>query len=170
MQTTTIVGKNHKVYSYNLYKGLRIYCPLFIQRWIIKIERSCSCKNWTKGKSCNYNQARLTSFQLKSFFLVVSNFKRTYAWIYIITKWVKRQKLLFTSERSELRLNSSKTFKKIGKKLKYIFIGNLRQVDSFKAMNRIDRDALWRPISRKMSKIGTWNFSTIVIQVFNLCY
>jgi len=37
-------------------------------------------------------------------------------------------------------------------------------------MNWPDREALYRLISQKVCKIGTWNFNTIFIQVFNLCY
>ena len=35
---------------------------------------------------------------------------------------------------------------------------------------RPDSNALWRLISQKIWEIGTWNFNTIFIQVFNLCY
>ena len=39
----------------------------------------------------------------------------------------------------------------------------LELAESFKTMNRPDHDALWRLISRKILKIGTWNFGTILI-------
>jgi len=35
---------------------------------------------------------------------------------------------------------------------------------------RPDRNALWRLITQKVWKIETWNFNTIFIQHFNLCY
>ena len=51
----------------------------------------------------------------------------------------------------------------------------LGPAESFKMMNRPDptrpgRNALWRLISQKVWKIGTWNFNTIFIQLSNLCY
>ena len=43
----------------------------------------------------------------------------------------------------------------------------LELAESFKTMNRPDRNALWWLISQKVCKIETWKFNTIFIQVFN---
>ena len=51
-----------------------------------------------------------------------------------------------------------------------LFMKILGLAESFKTMNRPDHDALWRLISRKVWKIETWNFDTIFIPIFNLCY
>ena len=48
-----------------------------------------------------------------------------------------------------------------------IFLGI---AESFKIMNRPDRDAIWRHISWKLLKIRAWNFDTILIKVLILCY
>ena len=66
----------------------------------------------------------------------------------VIYMWPRRQS------------NSSKTFKKIGKKLKQMFIIILRPTKLFKTMNqpdptRLDQDALSRIISWTVLKIET---------------
>ena len=76
---------------------------------------------------------------------------------------------------TNFQIPESKTSKKFGKKLIYIFMTILGLVESFKMMNRPDptrfnRNALWRLISRKVYKIKVWNFDTIFMQVLNLYY
>ena len=39
--------------------------------------------------------------------------------------------------------------------------------ESFTTMNQAIRDSLWRPIFSEIIKDRTWNFDTILIQVFN---
>ena len=42
--------------------------------------------------------------------------------------------------------------------------------ESFKMMNRLDRNAIWRLITQKAWKVKIWNFNTIFIQISNLGY
>ena len=92
-------------------------------------------------------------------------------------EWVKRLKFLLAVIYGSPCRNSdsSKTFKKDRKKLKYSFMTIFGPAESFKIMNRPgptrpDRNALWRLITQKVWKIETWNFNTIFIQHSNLCY
>ena len=90
--------------------------------------------------------------------------------------WTKRTKFLLAVIYGSLQRhsNGSKTFLKNRKKLKWSFMTIFEPSESFKLMNRPnlawpDFNALWRYISQKIYKIGTWNFNTIFFQVFDLC-
>ena len=96
--------------------------------------------------------------------LIKKNLKFIKKWLFLVKKW-EIQVITSVSYKCS---NSSKPFKKIG----IIILG---LAGSFKTLNRpdptrIDRNALWLLISRKVWKIGTWNFDTIFIHIFNLCY
>ena len=93
---------------------------------------------------------------------------------YILCNYEWAKSLLSVIHRSPRRhSNNFETFKKIGKKFKYIFLIIFGLVESFKQWigpTRPDHDAIWRLISRKILKIGIWKFDIILIKVFTLCY
>ena len=92
--------------------------------------------------------------------------------IIINYEWTKRKKFLSAVIYGLLRQHSniSKSFENNWKKLNNIFMNILGLTESFKTINRPDRNALWRCISQKVWKMGMRKFDTIFIQVFNLCY
>jgi len=78
-------------------------------------------------------------------------------------KWAKQTKFLFAVIYGSPRRYSNSSF--------IIILG---LTESFKTMNRPDRDAHWRHISRKISMIRTWNWyyknlELISLTVLKLC-
>ena len=116
--------------------------------------------------------------------LIINRNTRTNGNIFSILIWYLR-----VSEANEVTISRLikltptriKIFNKtIIKNIKWNFIGILGPSKSYKTMNwpsptqpdpaRPDRDGLWRHISRKIFKIGTWHLESISLIVLKLCF